>query len=114
MKIIKSMLIGAVLSIPLFVSATDRVKEIKLPTNTFGQIESLIAKQAQRYYRCPAGWTKVLDITNNKGQWGEVRPVLICKPNKGIMSCPPGTYFYIKGVPFEKGIGEIGCTTSVQ
>nr|WP_320009609.1 hypothetical protein [uncultured Desulfobulbus sp.] len=65
--------------------------------------------------QCPAGWTKTLDKSEVKSSWSENAPVVTCKPNPGLIRCPEGTYFYVKGNENQDGYknGEIGCHTPV-
>jgi len=65
--------------------------------------------------QCPGGWTKSFDISGTRSKWSENAPVVTCKPNPGLIKCPEGTYFYVKGNEHQDGYknGEIGCHTPV-
>lgn len=111
---ITNLLIGIVLCVPVFISADDAMR-FNRAAPAVAATKAFQAQELKRYvhYQCPAGWSKVLDITNNKSKWSENSPVLICKPNASIINCPQGTYFYIGGNPNMTATGEIGCKTTV-
>ena len=111
MKIIRNLLIGAILCLPQFVSADDAIKLDRPVYRNYAEI--LQGVPVQRIYSCPAGWNKVKDITNDKSKWREASPVLTCRPVRPVINCPPGTYFYITGNVNLTNNGEIGCRTPV-
>ena len=110
MKNISKLLVGTALCVPLCLSAEMAIlKDIRLGNMPLRKGAQTLSVN----YNCPAGWTKVLDITHEKSKWRETTPVLICKPNKGLWNCPPRTYPYISGNSAGENDGEIGCMTVV-
>ena len=102
----------AFICIPALLSAEEAT--IKAPsTMAPTQLDASKIRQVVRT-SCPQGWVKTYDITNNKSQWSENSPVLICKPSPSLINCPEGTFFYIGGNENAAGsAGEIGCRTPV-
>lgn len=103
-------LIGISLAIPLYLLA-DGMMMRDFGLNDRPKVNTTQSIHLQ--YNCPTGWTKTLDITNDKSKWYEASPVLTCKPDGNIMNCPPQTYFYISENAQNSNGVEMGCKTSV-
>jgi len=121
MRVLSKNIVVASICVPLFLAAADRANVMEM--STVRAMDSATIVKASRVasavvnIACPAGWTKAFDISNSKDKWGENRPVVTCKPNRGqVINCPKGTFFYVKGNENLDGYknGEIGCHTPVQ